>query len=220
MPFPWQEGTIFAKRYRVVRPIAFGGMAAVYEVIHVETGRARALKVILPHIFASPPHRERFQREACIASRVESKYVVDIVDAGVDGETSMPFLVMELLPGEDLGQRLKRTGALPPGEALVYLHQIALALAKTQKAGIIHRDLKPANLFLVERDDEAPHVKILDFGIAKILAEHASSATATELALGTPMYMAPEQILNLKVSPLTDIHAFGMNAYTLLVGDA
>jgi serine/threonine-protein kinase len=104
----------------------------------------------------------------------------------------MPFLVMELFPGEDLGKRLMRFGRLPPSEVVTYLYQAALALEKTQKAGIIHRDLKPSNIFLVERDDEPPYIKLLDFGVSKVLADGKTSGT-TSMGVGTPSYMAPEQ---------------------------
>ena len=112
-----QEGAIFAGRYRVVRPIAAGGMGAVYEVIHLDTGRRRALKVMLPHVLQSEELRERFKREARVAADVESEFIVDVFDAGVDEPTGMPFLVMELLRGEDLGARLRRSGRLAPGLA-------------------------------------------------------------------------------------------------------
>src|SRR5580704_5559526 len=101
-------GTLFASRYRVVRRIATGGMGAVYEVIHLETERRRALKVMLPHILESEELRERFQREAKVAAHVESEFIVDVFDAGFDEETQMPFLVMELLRGEELSKRVKR----------------------------------------------------------------------------------------------------------------
>src|SRR5262245_19400648 len=136
------EGTIFAGRYRVVRSIAAGGMGAVYEVVHLETERRRALKVMHPHLFVNDEMRDRFKREARIAAHIESEYIVDVSDAGVDEATQMPFLVMELLRGEELGQRLKRMGRLAPGEVMTYLQQVALALARTHARNIVHRDLQ------------------------------------------------------------------------------
>ena len=94
------EGTIFANRYRIIRCIAAGGMGAVYEVIHLETDRKRALKVMLPHILGSQDLRDRFKREARVAAQIESEFIVDVFDAGLDEATKMPFLVMELLNGE------------------------------------------------------------------------------------------------------------------------
>src|SRR4051812_6649683 len=101
------EGAVFAGRYRIVRGLASGGMGSVFEVIHLETDRRRALKVMHPHLLESDEMRRRFDREARIAARVESEYLVDVLDAGVDEATKAPFLVMELLRGEELGERLK-----------------------------------------------------------------------------------------------------------------
>src|SRR5262245_8690188 len=108
------EGTIFAGRYRVVRRIASGGIGAVYECVHIETARRRALKVMHPHILQSDEMRERFNREARVAADIESDFIVDVFDAGFDEATQMPFLVMELLRGEELGKRLKRLGRFSP----------------------------------------------------------------------------------------------------------
>jgi serine/threonine-protein kinase len=145
-----------------------------------------------PHLFQSDEMRERFKLEARIAAHVESEYIVDVSDAGVDEATKTPFLVMELLRGEELGDRLKRLGRLPPGEVVTYLQQTAWALDRTHAASIVHRDLKPENLFLTQREDGSPRIKILDFGVAKVVAEGATGAGATR-SLGTPLYMAPEQ---------------------------
>ncbi len=128
---------------------------------------------------------------------------------------------MELLRGEDLGERLKRLRkALPPGEVMTYLEQTALALDKTHARAIVHRDLKPQNLFLAQREDGSSRITILDFGIAKVVHDGATAAGATQ-SLGTPLYMAPEQFgISTKITPATDIYALGMVAYTLLVGRA
>ncbi|WP_437644238.1 serine/threonine-protein kinase [Sorangium sp. So ce362] len=212
------EGTVFARRYHVVRLIAAGAMGAVHEVVHLETERRRALKVMHPHLFQSGEMRERFKREARIAGKVESEHIVDVSDAGVDEATGTPFLVMELLRGEELGERIKRAGRLPPAEAVTYLYQMALALERTHAVSIVHRDLKPANIFLSQREDGSVRVKILDFGIAKLVAEGATAAGATS-SLGTPIYMPPEQFHGgTKLTAAADIFALGMMAYTLLVG--
>ncbi|WP_437759448.1 protein kinase domain-containing protein [Sorangium sp. So ce1389] len=218
MSIALQEGTVFAGRYEVVRCIATGGMGAVYEVTHIETQRRRALKVMLPHLLRSPELRERFKREARIAAQVDSEFIVDVFDAGIDEATEMPFLVMELLRGEELGRRLARLGRLPAHEVVACLHQTALALDKTHRAAIVHRDLKPENLFLVHREQGISQIKVLDFGVAKFMAENATQANAT-LSVGTPYYMAPEQFRAGPVSPAADLYALGMIAYTLLVGE-
>ena len=133
----------FAGRYRVVRRVAAGGMGAVFEVLHIETQRRRALKVMLPELVSNRELRDRFQMEARVTANVESEYIVDVFDAGVDESTGMPFLVMELLQGEELGEVLKRTGAVASQHAIAYLRQVASALDKTHAIGIVRRDLKP-----------------------------------------------------------------------------
>ena len=211
-------GQIFANRYEVVRCIGAGGMGAVYEVIHLETERRRALKVMHAHFADSADFRERFKREARVAAQIDSDYIVDVFDAGVDDATKMPFLAMELLRGEELARTLKRLGRMPPGDVVTCLFQTSLALDRTHKASIVHRDLKPENIFLCERDDGPPQIKVLDFGIAKFVtsAKGASQATGS---VGTPLYMAPEQFLpGVEVTPAADIYALGLLAYTLLVG--
>ncbi|XXT15817.1 protein kinase [Sorangium sp. So ce429] len=217
MSFALAEGAVFAGRYRLGRAIGVGGMGAVYEAVHLETNRRRALKIMHPTLFESPNLRERFQQEAKIAADVESEFIVEVFDAGVDEQTRMPFLVMELLRGEDLDHRIERLGRLSALEVVTYLHQAALALDRTHKAAIVHRDLKPENIFLTQREDGQPRVKILDFGIAKLVAETSSAARATH-GVGTPIYMAPEQFDGAALSSATDVYALGMVAYTLLVG--
>lgn len=218
MPFvELAAGSTFGGRYRVLRRLASGGMGAVYEVVHVETDRRRALKVMLPDLLGSAALSERFRHEARVTANVQSEFLVDVFDAGVDAATGMPFLVMELLIGEEMGRRVQRLGPLPALEVVVHLTQVASALDKTHARSIVHRDLKPANLFLAPREDGSSRVKILDFGISKIVSE-ATTNGITQRSAGTPAYMAPEQLLGEPVSPATDIHALGLIAYTLLVG--
>lgn len=212
-----ESGSIFAGRYRVVRRIATGGMGAVYEVSHLTTDRHFALKVMLPEFAEEPGLRERFQHEARVTARVQSEHIVETLDAGLDAATGTLYLVMELLRGEDLGDRVKKLGRLNPAEVVTYLRQAASALDKTHDALIVHRDLKPENLFLTWREDGTPRLKVLDFGIAKILAE-STTAKRRSAVLGTPLYMAPEQFGGVVPSPRTDVYALGLIAYTLLVG--
>jgi serine/threonine-protein kinase len=213
-----QEGAVFRGRYRVVRAIKAGGMGAVYEAADATTGARRALKVMLPGAIEDPGLRARFALEARITGDVESDHIVRVFDAGIDEATETPFLVMELLQGEDLGQKLKQGGPLPPEEALAYLGQAAMALDKTHAASIVHRDLKPDNLFVTKRDDGSSCVKILDFGIAKVVARQAE--TQGTQPLGTPLFMAPEQIRGkADVGAAVDLYALGHIAYALLAGE-
>jgi serine/threonine-protein kinase len=211
-------GSTFAARYRVVRHIAAGGMGDVYEAVHLETDRPCALKIMLPYILVSDTMRERFRREARVTASIRSDHIVAVFDAGIDDATALPFLVMELLHGEDLSKLLERVGRLSFNEVVTFLRQTALALEKTHRAGIVHRDLKPENLFVTERDDGSPQLKVLDFGIAKILAD-AGRYDTTQETIGTPLYMAPEQFHPGEiVGPAADIYSIGIIAYTLLVG--
>jgi eukaryotic-like serine/threonine-protein kinase len=191
-------------------------MGAVYEVLHVETRRRRALKVMLPSVVSDADARERFRREATVAAEIESEHIVEVFDAGVDDETGTPFIVMELLRGEELAETVARKGRLAPEQVVTYLAQVAAALDKTHAAGVVHRDLKPENLFLTTRDDGSPRVKVLDFGIAKVVAQSA----AVTRTVGTPLYMAPEQIRGDPIGPAVDRYALTQIAYTLLVGEA
>ena len=211
-------GSVFAERYRVERRIASGGMGAVYEVVHLETNRRRALKVLHANLVQSEELRNRFRQEARVAAEIESEHIVDVFDAGIDASTEMPFLVMELLRGEDVRQRIKRAGPIAADETVRILFEAALALDKTHQARVVHRDLKPDNLFLSERDHGLPRVKVLDFGIAKLVADGAMNGQTKE-SLGTPLYMAPEQfMMSANISSATDVFALGLIAYTMLVG--
>ncbi|MDC3954955.1 serine/threonine protein kinase [Polyangium jinanense] len=210
-------GAIFHGAYEVVRCIKAGGMGAVYEVLQNTTERRRALKVMLPSLVSDPEMRARFELEAKVAAGIESEHIVETLDAGVDEATGMPFIVMELLKGEEIGALLKVRKRLPPEEVVTLLHQAALALDRTHAAGIVHRDLKPENLFLTRRDDGSPRLKILDFGVAKIVADGTASSNTTK-SVGSPLYMAPEQIAGDPIGPHVDRYSLAHIAFTMLVG--
>jgi serine/threonine protein kinase len=215
-------GTVVAGRYRVEERLGEGGMGSVYRVEHVHTGQQLALKVLNPKLVENAVALERFRREARAPARIESDHVVKVTDADVAVELGgAPFLVMDLLRGETFEQLLTRRGILPVAEALTYLRQIARALDKAHALDIVHRDIKPENLFLTQRDDGTPCVKLLDFGIAKHGAvEGVISKTATGEIIGTPLYMSPEQTLGKthRISPQTDVWALGVIAYKFLMG--
>jgi serine/threonine protein kinase len=211
-------GATFHGRYQIVRRIKAGGMGAVYEVIHLETRRRRALKVMLPSVVSDPELRDRFKQEATIAAEITSDHIVETFDAGIEPHTGTPFLVMELLQGEELAQVLKERGRLSPADVVTLLAQAALALDKTHAAGIVHRDLKPENLFITQRDDGSIRLKVLDFGIAKVVAQGGKSNNTTR-ALGSPLYMSPEQLRGRgDIGPPADIYALAHVAYLLLTG--
>jgi serine/threonine-protein kinase len=206
---------LFGERYQVVACLKAGGMGAVYGVVDTKTGRHRALKTMLPNILGDSGLRGRFELEAKITAQIESEHIVDVSDAGVDPATDCPFLVMDLLRGRDLGAVIDNDGPLGSADVLLLLWQASLALEKTHAAEIVHRDLKPENLFLTLRDDSSARLKILDFGIAKVVAQ--STRAKTTHRVGTPFYMAPEQITGAgDIDPRADLYALGHIAFTLL----
>jgi serine/threonine-protein kinase len=214
-------GTTICGRYKVERILGRGGMGAVYAVRHVNTGEMLALKVLSPALASNAQAVERFRTEARAPVRIGTDHVVRVIDADVSPELGdVPILVMELLDGRDLGTELKRRGAIPAGEVVLYLRQVARALDKAHSLGIIHRDLKPANLYLTARDDGTPLVKILDFGIAKLADGVSGELTQDGTIFGTPWYMSPEQARGQasKVGPSIDLWALGLIAFRLLTG--
>jgi predicted Ser/Thr protein kinase len=213
---------VISGRYRVEKLIGRGGMGAVYAVRHANTGEVCALKMLLPALAANPAAVERFRTEARAPVAIGSEHVVRVIDADVAPELGdAPYIVMELLKGRDLGSELKNRGALPAGEVVVFMKQVARVLDKAHGLGIVHRDLKPANLIVTQREDGTPLVKILDFGIAKLLDQSGVGELTQDGAIfGTPWYMSPEQARGQasKVGPSADLWALGLIVYRLLTG--
>ncbi|WP_437895938.1 serine/threonine-protein kinase [Sorangium sp. So ce124] len=217
------EGALVGKRvqkYEIVRTIGRGGMGVVYEAVNTAIGKRVAMKFVDAALAQNKDAVARFHREAQAASAVESAHIVEIFDAGFADD--IPFLVMELLRGEDLGHRIRRCGRLDLGEALHVTAQLLRGLHRAHEAGIVHRDLKPDNVFLVDRDDDPNFAKILDFGISKVRrADGAPAHTLTRqgTVLGTPFYMSPEQAQALPdVDGRTDLWAVGAILYECLTG--
>lgn len=213
-------GSVFARDFRVVRKLAAGGMGAVYVAEQISTGRTRALKLMHPGLVENPVLRGKFEQEARIGARIASDHVVEVVAAGVDAETGVPWLAMELLDGEDLASAVKRRGRFSPGEVVAIFEQLCHALAAAHKAGIVHRDLKPENVYLAasRRAGAVATVKILDFGIARVIEEAKHTSTG---AMGSPHWMAPEQTdKKTGVGPPADVWALGLLAFYLLTGKA
>ncbi len=217
--------SIVGGRYRPLRLIGRGGMGSVYEAEHVHTGERVALKVLDVKPQPSPPAApgsgpttvERFKREARASAQIRSDNVVRVTDADIAPELgNAPYVVMELLDGADLDQTAG-SRPQPPATVVHWLRQVARALDKAHTLGIIHRDLKPANLFLTRREDGSPLVKVLDFGIAKML--DGGLETTTGELVGTPLFMAPEQArADAPPTGATDRYALGLIAYQLLCG--
>jgi TonB family protein len=211
-------GSVIAGDYRVLRALASGGMGSVYVVEQLSTGRERALKVLHAQLSQLDTMRRRFEQEARVGAKIKSEHVVEVIAAGVDGESGFPWLVMELLEGEDLSAFLARRGALGQRETATIVAELCHALGAAHRAGIVHRDLKPENVFLAasRRLGGSFVVKVLDFGIAKIVAEAQTGSTD---AVGTPLYMAPEQTAaGQRVGPAADVWALGLLVFRMLTG--
>ncbi len=211
---------VVAGRYQLRRAIGQGGMGVVYEAENTWTGRRVALKVLDPGRMADPVQVRRFMQEARAAATLHHPNVVDVLDMGQDPADGSLFIVHELLEGEDLRATLAREKRLDVGRALALLTPALRGLAAAHAAGIVHRDVKPANLFIARGADGATVPKVIDFGIAKDLAHDASQArTSTGEAVGTPAYMAPEQLRGERsMAPPTDVWAVGVVLHEMLSG--
>src|SRR5688500_5274471 len=218
-----EPGQIFASRYRVIRRIAEGGMGAIFEAEHTATERRVALKLLFPHIMSVASARAKFELEAKVSARVNSPFIVEVLDAGFDEATQSPYLVMELLNGATLAAYVRDKGRLDFDHALPLLQQVAHGLdaahgykeANGSTKPIVHRDLKPENLFVTRQHDGTSRVKILDFGIAKVLGD---TGNVSQEVRGTPLYMAFEQVTAGPLSPQTDVWALGLITYYVLTG--
>ncbi|MEZ4306630.1 MAG: protein kinase [Polyangiaceae bacterium] len=209
-------GAVIGGKYRIERALARGGMGSVWVARHVQLGSTLAVKFLDASFAASAAHRARFEREARSAANLKSPHVVHVQDYGFEDES--PYIVMELLEGEDLSQRLHRVRRLSTHDTARILVQVGKALRKAHEAGIAHRDLKPANLFLARVDDDEV-VKVLDFGIAKEQHGIAGEATRTGEVIGSPHYMSPEQVRAEKdIDHRTDLWSLGIILYRMLVG--
>src|SRR5215207_9706926 len=213
-------GSSVLGKYHIDRLIGRGGMGAVFQATHASIGKRVALKFLGAQTSKDGDAAVRFQREAEAASLAESPHIVQIFDSG-RSERGLPFLVMELLTGEDLRARLRREGRLDVEAALRIAMQILKALRQAHAAGIVHRDLKPDNVFLCRRDDEPPFVKIVDFGISKLQrAPGVDVLTHQGAVLGTAFYMSPEQAQSFAdIDGRTDLFSLGAMLYEMLTGE-
>ncbi len=213
-------GSIVGERWRIESKLGGGGMSVLYEVRHTRTTKRAALKVMLLEYAESKVMQLRFTQEMTVTASLESDHIVQVMDGGADDSLGILFIVMELLQGLDLrAERHRLGGRLRPADAAVYLHQASIGLDLAHADGIVHRDLKPENLFLVRREDGSPCVKVLDFGVAKYIAESLASAKTTQ-AIGTPIYMSPEQIRgDGTIGYAADVYSLAHVAYDLVVGE-
>jgi len=212
-------GRVIQERYRIVRAIGKGAMGVVYEAQHLLIGRKVALKTMATHAL-TPAGVQRFRREAQAAAAVGNSHVVDVLDMGRLEHGSF-FIVMEHLNGVDLGFAVALEQRFSVGRALHVLVQLCDALSAIHAAGIVHRDLKPENIFLTTRDGATDFVKVLDFGVCKFNDAEGGRLTDTGDTLGTPLFMAPEQVEGRSdCDQRVDIYALGAILYFVLTGRA
>ncbi|MBX3234453.1 MAG: serine/threonine protein kinase [Labilithrix sp.] len=211
------RGTVLRGKYRVERTLGEGGMGIVLLATHVKLEQRVALKMLRPAARARPNVVARFAREARAAAKLRNDHVVRVLDVD-ETEEGDPFLVMEYLSGTDLETRVRRDGPLSPAEAIDYALQACEGIAEAHALGIVHRDLKPANLFVTKSAEGTDRIKVLDFGIAK--AGEDFSVTAADAILGSPSFMAPEQLASAgEASPRSDIWSLGVVLFYVLTGE-
>jgi serine/threonine protein kinase len=219
-------GAVIDNRYRVIERLGQGGMGSVYLAEHVGIGKRVAVKVLRPHLRTQPELVRRFRREALLVSKLTDAHTITVFDFGT--WEGLIYFVMEYLRGEDLGKLLEREPRLPPARALAIAHQICSSLAEAHAAGLVHRDLKPENVFLLRTAGGDEWVKVLDFGLAKTVREmpelidargEPAFQTAHGALLGTPYFMAPEQVRGDPVDGRTDLYALGALIYRMISGD-
>jgi serine/threonine-protein kinase len=212
-------GRVLSERYRIVRKIGEGGMGAVYQAEHALIEKKIALKILFQDLTRRPDLIARFLQEAKSASRIGHENVIDISDFGQSPD-GLVFIAMEYLDGQDLGKLLKKVGAMHWERVRPILMQIAKGLRAAHGNGIIHRDMKPENVYLIQREARPDFVKVLDFGIAKVINDDAGgpALTQTGMIFGTPEYMSPEQAAGLVPDLRADIYALGVTLYELLSG--
>jgi serine/threonine protein kinase len=213
-------GATINDRFKVLSLIAKGGMGRVYRAEQSPLGRIVALKVLHPNYSGEedPEFSRRFTLEASVVSRLKHPNTVTVYDYG-ETAAGVLFMAMELLEGRTLHRLIREEGALDPARATHIALQIARSLREAHGQGVIHRDLKPANVFLIHHDDDIDFVKVLDFGLVKNLDEaEGESLTKTGLFMGSPKYMAPEQIRGDRCTPATDVYALGVMLFEMLAG--
>jgi len=215
------EGLELNSHLRLVRPLAEGGMANLWVARHAGLGSDVVVKILDPTTAKEATAKHRLMREARVAAKVSGPHVVRILDReeGCFSEDGDPFLVMELLEGEDLSARIARRGRLSIGETVTIVEHMSLALESAHDAGIIHRDVKPANVFLTVVPDGKTVAKLVDFGIAKDVSEVTVGITRADALMGTPPFMSPEQVVGARdVDARCDVWSLAVVAYSCLTG--
>ena len=222
-PDPLPPGTLLGGRYRVERAIATTTTGAVYAAADTRDQHMVALKAIWPSYLDAVGDSilQRFVREAHVSAALPSSHIVPVLNGAVDPDTRIPYIVMPLLHGHDLGHWLEQVAPLPPVIAVRIAMQAAHGLRLAHDYGIVHRDIKPSNIFLDEQPEGRVVVRVSDFGVAKIKPVDEHHITRTGNLLGSPVYMSPEQLMRPQdVDPRADIWSLGMTLYHMLAGHA
>jgi serine/threonine protein kinase len=215
-------GQIFDRRFRIEAKIAAGGFGAIYRVTHVRSGHEFALKVLHPNLTSDPRVVARFQREGAALTQLRDPHTITAYELGEATDGTL-YILMELLRGESLYDRFRTQGALPWRPVLALARAVCSSLTEAHALGIIHRDLKPTNIHLEPGDNDVEFIKVLDFGIAKILQDSASNIDNTELThagqmIGTLDYMSPEQMVGGECGPPSDLYTLGVVMYEMIAG--
>lgn len=216
-----QIGDIIGERYEIIDFIGDGGMGKVYKARHKLMKRTVAIKVLLPHLVSSAQALKRFQKEAEATSVLNHPNIMTVFDFGITENSGMPYLVMDYLEGISLGYILQDEARLPYDRAVKIFIQAAAALAHAHSKGIIHRDLKPSNIMLIDFDGQPDFLKLVDFGIAKLLIKsegEAENLTQTGEIFGSPLFMSPEQCRGLELDGRSDMYSLGCVMYRTLTG--
>lgn len=212
-----RPGLLVGKNVRLLRPLGEGGMGSVWVAEHLTLQTEVAVKLVLSQLSKDEQTVKRFTTEATAAAQIKSPHVVQVFDHGI--WNGLPYIVMELLEGEDLEGRIARLGKIPLEDMAVILKQCSKALMQAHTLGIVHRDIKPANIYLIAQGDGEIFVKLLDFGIAKRTAGENFAKTATGALIGTPFYMSPEQVMeDRSIDFHADLWALSVVAYEGLTG--
>jgi eukaryotic-like serine/threonine-protein kinase len=210
-------GTVIQESFRIDGKLGQGGMGAIYLAEHLRLKKKVAIKCLHAGLASKPEVIRRFKNEAVAASSIGHPHIINVMDMGQFADGTF-FMVLEFLDGKDWQQQLDESGAQPAAEVAHIGLQICAALGAASAKGIVHRDLKPENIFLIDKLGDKNFVKVLDFGISKIL-DGTGGATKTGALMGTPYYMSPEQVLGKKeVTHLTDIYALGVIFFQALSG--
>lgn len=210
-------GVVVAERYRILELLGRGGMGIVYKVEHIRIGKLLAMKLLTGELSRNPEVVRRFKQEALTASKLSSPNTVQVFDFGVS--EGLTYLVMELIAGEDLARVLRNEGPMPFARLAKVVIQVCTSLSEAHQKGIVHRDVKPENIMLLRARDATDVAKMLDFGLAKLReGAELNDVTSQGAIVGTPYFMAPEQIRGEAVDARADIYALGALMYRALTG--